>query len=246
MRSSDLIRMARDRSGLSQEELAARSGKPRSTIARWESGARSPSLESLEEVIEAAGFDLTLSLGNRDSSLEDLVKDQLALSPERRLRQLLPKDEATSLLRVLGEVSTIRSPVIVIGSIAAALQGAPQRPRRIAVDVVPRDRDGFLQALKDRGGSPTDDDRRFSDVNRRWQWACGPGAVVVFDHLAGAFDYRDLHRSAVTLRLEGRDIRVAAPRDLLRLAEASSDEGDRAYVPGFRALLEASSKSARI
>jgi len=231
---------------LSQEELALRSGKPRSTIARWESGARSPSLESLEEVIGAAGLDLTISLGNRDSSLEELVKDQLELTPERRLRQLLPSDEVGPLLRVLAEVAAMESPVILIGSVASALQGAPQRPRGDAVEVVPRDRDGFLQALRDRRASPDDDDERFNEVNRRWRWLLGPGTVVVVDRLAGASDYRDLRRSAVSVRVEDHELSVAAPRDLLRLAEASPDEGERVYLPGLRALLELSSKSARI
>jgi transcriptional regulator with XRE-family HTH domain len=238
--------MARHRSGLSQEELAIRSGKPRSTIARWESGARSPSLESLEEVIGAAGLDLTVSLANRDASLEELVNDQLALKPEDRLRRLLPAGEAKALLQILGKLATVGSPAIVIGSIAGALQGAPQRPRADAVEVVPRDRDGFLKAIESQGAKPTDDDERFNDVGRRWRWSFGAADVIVADRLAGASGYRDLRRSAVPLPIKGHDLSLASPRDLLRLAEASPSEGDRAYVPGLRALLEASSKSARI
>lgn len=238
--------MARDRSGLSQEELAVRSGKPRSTIARWESGVRSPSLESLEEVIASAGLDLTVSLGNHDSSLKELVEDQLALTPKGRLRQLLPDDEAKNCLQVLAKVTTTESPVIVVGAIAGALQGAPQRPRDGAVEVVPRDRDGFLRVLEAGGGAPTDDDERFNDANRRWRWSLGSGAVIVADRLAGAAGYRDLRRSAVAMRIDGHDLQVAASRDLLRLAEASSVETDLAYVPGLRALLEVASKSARI
>lgn len=244
MRSSDLIRMARDRSGLSQDELAVRSGKPRSTIARWESGTRSPSLESLEEVVSAAGLSLTLSLSKRDSSLEELVEEQLALPPEDRLRQLLPGDGVKPLLEVLAEVTGTETPVIVIGAIAGALQGAPQRPRGDAVAVVPRDRDGFLRALERQGGSPADDDERFNDINRRWRWALGSGVVVVADRVAGSSDYRDLHRSAVRLRIADFDLNVASPRDLLRLAEASPDESDRTYVPGLRALLEVLSVGA--
>jgi transcriptional regulator with XRE-family HTH domain len=246
MTSKDLIRMARDRSGLSQEELAIRSGKPRSTIARWESGARSPSLESLEEVIGAAGLDLTVSLANRDASLGELVGDQLQLTPEERLRRLLPAKEVGALLEVLERLATIGSPAIVVSSIAGALQGAPQRPRGDAVELVPRDRDGFLSAMETQGGSPTDDEERFNDINRRWRWSLGPSDVVVVDRLAGATDYRDLTRAAVALKVADHELRVAAPRDLLRLAEASPAEGDLAYVPGLRALLEVSSKSARI
>ncbi|MGH2920822.1 MAG: helix-turn-helix transcriptional regulator [Gaiellaceae bacterium] len=50
MRSAAVIREARLRAGLTQQELAARSGRERSVIARWEQGVVSPSLETLLEL----------------------------------------------------------------------------------------------------------------------------------------------------------------------------------------------------
>ena len=62
MRSGDLIREARLRAGLTQYELAERSGRERSVIARWEQGTVAPSVETLVELVRACGFDLPLEL----------------------------------------------------------------------------------------------------------------------------------------------------------------------------------------
>ena len=67
MRAADLIREARLRAGLTQYQLAERSGRERSVIARWEQGAVSPSFDNLLEVIEACGFELPLALVPRET-----------------------------------------------------------------------------------------------------------------------------------------------------------------------------------
>src|SRR5947199_377021 len=66
MRSADLIREARLRAGLTQYELAERSGRDRSVIARWEQGSVAPSIETLVELLRACGFDLPLELALDD------------------------------------------------------------------------------------------------------------------------------------------------------------------------------------
>ena len=62
MRSADVIREARLRAGLTQQELADRSGRKRGVIARWEQGTVAPSAETLIELVRACGFDLPLEL----------------------------------------------------------------------------------------------------------------------------------------------------------------------------------------
>jgi transcriptional regulator with XRE-family HTH domain len=89
MWSAILIREARLRAGLTQQELADRSGRERSVIARWEQGAVSPSLEALLEVIQACGFDLPLELAERDDSTDERLQKNARLSPERRVQRLL-------------------------------------------------------------------------------------------------------------------------------------------------------------
>jgi transcriptional regulator with XRE-family HTH domain len=86
MISGDLLREARRRAGLSQAELARRAGKPTSVIGRWERGEVKPSLETLREVIRAAGLELGFQLSNADDGDHDLalIRRALAQTPAER------------------------------------------------------------------------------------------------------------------------------------------------------------------
>jgi transcriptional regulator with XRE-family HTH domain len=89
MRSADLIREARLRAGLTQYELAERSGRDRSVIARWEQGSVAPSVETLVELVRACGFDVPLELVPLDASADERLRKNVLLSPERRVQRLL-------------------------------------------------------------------------------------------------------------------------------------------------------------
>jgi transcriptional regulator with XRE-family HTH domain len=89
MRSADLIREARLRAGLTQYELAERTRRDRSVIARWEQGAVAPSLETLVELVRACGFELPLELVLRDDSNLERLRKNVLLSPERRVQRIL-------------------------------------------------------------------------------------------------------------------------------------------------------------
>jgi transcriptional regulator with XRE-family HTH domain len=91
MRGSDLIREARLRAGLTQTELAERSGRERSVIARWEQGAVAPSVDNLIAVIQACGFDLPLVLVPRDTTRDARLDENRRLSPERRVERMLAR-----------------------------------------------------------------------------------------------------------------------------------------------------------
>jgi transcriptional regulator with XRE-family HTH domain len=58
--TTSLIREARERAGLTQAELAARSGVAQSTISAYESGRRDPGLKVLSKLLDAAGFRLRI------------------------------------------------------------------------------------------------------------------------------------------------------------------------------------------
>jgi transcriptional regulator with XRE-family HTH domain len=58
--TTSLLREARERAGLTQQQLAERSGIAQSTISAYESGKREPGLSALRSLLLAAGFDLTL------------------------------------------------------------------------------------------------------------------------------------------------------------------------------------------
>jgi transcriptional regulator with XRE-family HTH domain len=88
VRSADLIREARLRAGLTQYELAERTNRDRSVIARWEQGAVAPSLETLLELVRACGFNLPLELLPHDESNLERLRKNVLHSPERRVQRL--------------------------------------------------------------------------------------------------------------------------------------------------------------
>jgi transcriptional regulator with XRE-family HTH domain len=89
MRSGDLIREARLRGGLTQYELAERTGRDRAVIARWEQGTVAPSIETVVELVRACGFDLPLELVPYERTGGERLEKNALLSPERRVQRFL-------------------------------------------------------------------------------------------------------------------------------------------------------------
>ncbi|MEA2169553.1 MAG: helix-turn-helix protein [Solirubrobacteraceae bacterium] len=234
------MRIARQRAGLTQAQVAQRSGHPRESIARWETGAREPSLETLRHVVEACELDLVVSLARRDPSLAEAVADQISLTPKGRLRRLLGADQASEALAALRWLARARTPVIVIGDVAAALHGAGQQPRSSSVEFVAGDPLAVEAELRAAGAPAVDTEQRWADTDRRAEWILPrKGRVVLASAIPGTDDYSDLRRSAVMRSIDATSVAVAHPRDLLRMAEASAKEASRSRAPGLRALLSA-------
>ena len=89
MRGGELIREARSRAGLLQSELAERTGRDRSVIARWEEGLVSPPVESLIACLHACGFDLPFVLVPLDRAADAELGESLRLEPAERMRLML-------------------------------------------------------------------------------------------------------------------------------------------------------------
>ncbi|HVM34039.1 MAG TPA: helix-turn-helix transcriptional regulator [Actinomycetota bacterium] len=88
-RGGELIRQARLRTGLTQNELARRLGTSQSVIARWETGRRSPTLETVWKAVRACGMELDISITNYDFEHDVLIEQNLRLSPADRLEQMV-------------------------------------------------------------------------------------------------------------------------------------------------------------
>ena len=99
MSGGGLVREARKRQGISQEELARRLRTTQSTIARLESGDTSPRFETILSAIRACGLDLHVSLTGLDLDHRRLIDESLAMSPARRFDALLDRLEAEVSLR---------------------------------------------------------------------------------------------------------------------------------------------------
>ena len=91
MTSAQIIREARLKASLTQTELAARLGRDRAQIARWETGGQEPSFENLRAVVEACGFVLKLEIADpeENQALDSELEASLLQAPQQRVQALL-------------------------------------------------------------------------------------------------------------------------------------------------------------
>ena len=89
--SATLLLEARSRAGLVQRELAERASTSQSVVARIERGQTIPSVETLDRLLAAAGFELKKILLPKPVVRSHMLDDSariLRLSPVERLREV--------------------------------------------------------------------------------------------------------------------------------------------------------------
>jgi transcriptional regulator with XRE-family HTH domain len=80
--AGNLIKIARSGAGLSQRELARRAQTSQATLSAYESGRKSPTLDTLERVVRAAGLDLRITLEPRDGHDEWVAAYERSIDPK--------------------------------------------------------------------------------------------------------------------------------------------------------------------
>lgn len=85
MNSARMLRYARRQAGLSQRALAERTGVPQPAIARIESGAVSPRVDTLARLLSAIGSSLELAPRIGEGVDRSLIQALLAQSPQERV-----------------------------------------------------------------------------------------------------------------------------------------------------------------
>lgn len=94
-----LLQEARSRTGLSQRALADRAAVPQSSVGRIEAGLVSPSFETIERLLAAAGFELNAEINPQpvDDAVvaayrkdidRTLLRENLKKTSEERVRSL--------------------------------------------------------------------------------------------------------------------------------------------------------------
>jgi transcriptional regulator with XRE-family HTH domain len=83
--ANSLIEEARRRSGLTQDDLAQRAGTSRPTLSAYEHGRKSPTLETADRLVGAAGFRFDLSPRTKWSKVVG-ARGQVHYLPDHLLR----------------------------------------------------------------------------------------------------------------------------------------------------------------
>jgi transcriptional regulator with XRE-family HTH domain len=87
--AGELIRKVRERSGLSQAELARRAGMPRSVLSAYEHGHRQPAVAALARIAGAAG--LQIGVGSPPAAGLDVDRAGEILAQVLDLAEQLPQ-----------------------------------------------------------------------------------------------------------------------------------------------------------
>lgn len=87
MKGGELVKEARKRAGLSQQQLAELLATTQPVIARWENGRTAPSFARVVEAIRACGLDLGVTLVTPDEEHALHIEAALRIAPVERLRR---------------------------------------------------------------------------------------------------------------------------------------------------------------
>ena len=245
--SADLIREARLRAGLTQQELAQRSGRERSVIARWEQGGSAPSLETLLDLLAVCGFDLPLELAERDDRALALLRENALLSPERRVERMLrarAKPAAKAGRRrpfdpyaILTALERQRVAYVVVGSFARVIHGVDEIAH--GLEITPSRQPPNLARLQralhelgaiEGGANPAPSEGTFTTEHGLLS--------VVWEPAGSRRGYTDLRRAASREPI-GRGLRppVASAADLAGMLSALGREEDRPAILALRRLI---------
>jgi transcriptional regulator with XRE-family HTH domain len=255
-----LIKIARLRAGFTQRELAERLALPQSSIARWESGARQPTIDNLVEAVRACGLDVTVALHAMDRSNDGFIWGLLDETPPERLRRQVAAANALGggsgkdfdPIRILRGLSVREVRFVLLGRLAETLRGSPLVPGAEVVicrDTTAANRVAFEGALRDldarvwrnradRPEEPPFELRPFARADRWWVDAAD-GALAVVDTPQGTDGFGDLIRQATREPLaRDLEVQVASLLDLVRIADASVASADRGGLPTLRRAYE--------
>jgi transcriptional regulator with XRE-family HTH domain len=245
--SADLLREARLRAGLTQKELARRSGRERSVIARWEQGGAAPSLETLLDLLAVCGYDLPLDLAERDEATLVRLRKSALLSPERRIERMLrararkvpsgDEPPAFDPYAMLATLERHRVDYLVVGTLARVIRGTDELAQQLEITPSrqPPNLSRLQRAIAEMAGDDVRPNRRSRDTAATTEYGV---LMADAEPLGSRRGYTDLRRAASREPI-GRGLRpsVASAADLAGMLSARGRDEDRSTILALRRLI---------
>lgn len=202
MNAARVLREARGRAGLSQSELARRTGVAQPAIARIERGGAVPRVDTLERLLNACQATLVaepaLGTGVDRAPIDRLLR----LTPTQRLAGAnAPGFRPLTILRI---VHARKVRCVVVGAAAARLRGAAVEVSDVEIAPEP-------DAMNRR--------RLRAATERLAQGRFRPGTAVPRWSLGAVGSYARLAGAAEEVPVEDFTVTVASIDDLIRLAK---------------------------
>lgn len=79
--AAGLLRTARDKAKLTQQQLGERAGVTQQAISAYETGRKEPTMRTLVKLLEAAGFEMRIQLARLDGHDESVAQFLASLPP---------------------------------------------------------------------------------------------------------------------------------------------------------------------
>ncbi|GAB3963534.1 helix-turn-helix transcriptional regulator [Plantactinospora veratri] len=210
------LRRQRELRGLTQRDLAERSGASQAAIARIEQGVRAPTVAMLERLLAALDLQLTVAVEPLDAHLDARI-DAL------RSQTVAERIATVGLDRMLDRLGDL--PHVLTGATAALLQGAPVPVDDLEIAVAWRDAErfaGWLERHYAQRWNPRVEEFGYLHTDprepgeHRWQVVGGVLRVSMGDELPEAMEVRHGGRSYRVVPLALVEATEPATADLLR------------------------------
>ena len=139
-------------------------------------------------------------------------------------------------LEVLAALEQTKLEALVVGSVAAVLQGSPVTTQDL--DLLVRDTPANRQKIEKLGQCLGARPREISSLTNVLRIDAASAPVdLLFDRLAGDLSFESLRSRSIAIELAGRTAKVASLEDVIRSKEASGRPKDHAQLPILRDTL---------
>ena len=139
-------------------------------------------------------------------------------------------------LEVLAALEQTKLEALVVGSVAAVLQGSPVTTQDL--DLLVRDTPGNRQKIDKLGRCLGARPREISSLTNVLRIDAASAPVdLLFDHLPGGLSFEALRSRSIVMELAGHTARVASLEDIILSKEAAGRPKDHAQLPILRDTL---------